>query len=67
MPDGYRILSNNVPMGRKIIPYPPSYRVKPVGYSGFGYPMPSLVLAEAAAAMLHCLIKGKDYMDKNDR
>jgi hypothetical protein len=30
-------------MGRKFIPYPPLYRVIPVGYSGFGYPLPSLV------------------------
>ena len=43
-------MSNNVPTGRKIIPYPPSYRVKPVGYSGFGYPLPSLVGRVAAAA-----------------
>jgi hypothetical protein len=26
--------------GRNIIPYPSPYRVKPVGYSGFGYPLP---------------------------
>jgi hypothetical protein len=42
IPDGYRILPNNIPTGRKIIPYPPLYRVIPVGYSGFGYPLPSL-------------------------
>jgi transposase InsO family protein len=37
----------NIPAGREIIPYPPSYRVKPVGYSGFGYPLPSLFLRRA--------------------
>jgi hypothetical protein len=35
-------LPNNVPTGTKFLPYPPPYRVKPVGYSGFGYPLPSL-------------------------
>jgi hypothetical protein len=48
IPDGYRILSNNVPTGRKFIPYPPLYRVIPVGYSGFGYPLPSLSPRSAA-------------------
>jgi hypothetical protein len=42
IPDGYRILSNNVPTGRKLILYPLLYRIIPVGYSGFGYPLPSL-------------------------
>ena len=37
------ILSNNIPTGRKIIPYPPSYQVKSIDYSGFGYPLPSLI------------------------
>jgi len=39
----YKLLNmnNNVSTGRKLIPYPSSYRVKPVGYSGFGYPLPS--------------------------
>jgi hypothetical protein len=32
----------NIPVGREIIPYPPSYRVKPIGYTGFGSPLPSL-------------------------
>jgi hypothetical protein len=40
IPDGYRNSSNNVPAGAKCLPYPPPYRVKPVGYSGFGYPLP---------------------------
>jgi hypothetical protein len=35
---------NNIPTGRKFIPYPPLYRVIPVGYSGFGYPLLSLVV-----------------------
>jgi hypothetical protein len=35
-------LPNNAPTGRKFIPYPPLYRVIPVGYSGFGYLLPSL-------------------------
>jgi hypothetical protein len=43
IPDGYEILPNNVPAGTKFLPYPPPYRVKPVGYSGFGYPLPFLV------------------------
>jgi hypothetical protein len=41
IPDGYRILSNNISTGRKFIPYLSLYRVKPVGYSGFGYPLAS--------------------------
>ena len=41
IPDGYKNSSNNVPTGAKYLPYPPPYRVKPVGYSGFGYPLPS--------------------------
>ena len=41
IPDGYKNSSNNVPVGAKCLPYPPPYRVKPVGYSGFGYPLPS--------------------------
>ena len=40
IPDGYKNSSNNVPAGVKYLPYPPPYRVKPVGYSGFGYPLP---------------------------
>jgi hypothetical protein len=42
IPNGYMILLNNIPTGRKFISYPPLYRVIPVGYSGFGYPLPSL-------------------------
>jgi hypothetical protein len=42
LPDGYMILPIYVPVGRNIILYPSPYRVKPVGYSGFGYPLPSL-------------------------
>jgi hypothetical protein len=42
LPDGYMMLPIYVPAGRNIIPYPSPYRVKPVGYSGFGYPLPSL-------------------------
>jgi hypothetical protein len=36
------ILSNNVPAGDKMLPHPPLYRVKPIGFAGFGYPLPSL-------------------------
>ena len=43
IPDGYKNSSNNVPTGAKCLPYPPPYRVKLVGYSGFGYPLPSWV------------------------
>jgi hypothetical protein len=53
IPDGYRILSNNVPTGRKFIPYPPLYRVIPVGYSGFGYPLPSLDQTELCYVAHH--------------
>jgi hypothetical protein len=42
LPDGYTMLPIYVPAGRNIIPYTYPYRVKPVGYSGFGYPLPSL-------------------------
>jgi hypothetical protein len=42
IPDGYRILPNNIPTGRKFIPYPSLYRVISAGYSDFGYPLPSL-------------------------
>jgi hypothetical protein len=38
------VLSINIPVGREIIAYPPSYQVKPIGYSGFGYPLPSLCI-----------------------
>ena len=41
IPDGYKNSSNNVPAGAKCLPYPPPYRVKPVRYSGFRYPLPS--------------------------
>ena len=41
IPDGYKNSSNNVLAGVKCLPYPPPYQVKPVGYSGFGYPLPS--------------------------
>jgi hypothetical protein len=43
IPDGYMILSNNVPAGDKMLPHPPLYRIKPIGFAGFGYPLPSLV------------------------
>jgi hypothetical protein len=43
LPDGYMMLHIYVPVGRNIIPYQSPYRVKPVGYSGFGYPLPSLI------------------------
>jgi hypothetical protein len=39
LPDGYMMLHIYIPAGRNIIPYPSPYRVKPVGYSGFGYPL----------------------------
>jgi hypothetical protein len=48
IPDGYRILPNNVPTGRKFIPYPPLYRVISVGYSGIGYSLPSLVIDDSS-------------------
>ena len=41
IPDGYKNSSNNVPAGAKYLLYPPPYRVKTVGYSGFEYPLPS--------------------------
>jgi hypothetical protein len=41
LPDGYMMLPIYVPAGRNIIPYSSPYRVKPVGYSGFGYPLPT--------------------------
>jgi hypothetical protein len=46
IPVGYMILSNNVPMGRTFILYPPLYRVIPVGYLGFGYPLPCVVVTK---------------------
>jgi hypothetical protein len=42
LPDWYMMLPIYVPAGRNIIPYSYPYQVKPVGYSGFGYPLPSL-------------------------
>jgi hypothetical protein len=44
LPDGYMMLVIYVPAGRNIIPYLSPYRVKPVEYSGFGYPLPSIAL-----------------------
>jgi hypothetical protein len=44
LPDGYMMLPIYVSAGRNIISYPSPYRIKPVGYSGFGYPLPSLTL-----------------------
>jgi hypothetical protein len=46
--DGCMMLLIYEPTGRNIIPYPSPYRVKPVGYSGFGYPLSSL------ASTHHC-------------
>jgi hypothetical protein len=46
LPDEYMMLPIYVPVGRILIPYPSPYRVKPVGYSGFGYPLPSLPCRE---------------------
>jgi hypothetical protein len=43
LPDGYMMMLIYVPAGRNIIPYPSTYRVKLVGYSGFRYPLPYLV------------------------
>jgi hypothetical protein len=34
----------NVPAGKEVIPYLPKNQVKPAGYTGFGYPLPSLSL-----------------------
>jgi hypothetical protein len=42
LPQRVDVLPINIPMGREIILYSYLYRVKPVGYSGFGYPLPSL-------------------------
>jgi hypothetical protein len=49
LPDGYMMLPIYVPAGRNIIPYPSPYRVKPVGYLGFGYPLTSLSLRKMAS------------------
>ena len=38
IPDGYKNSSNNVTAGAKCLPYPPPYRVKPVGYSLTSWP-----------------------------
>jgi hypothetical protein len=46
LPDGYIMLPIYVPAGRNIIPYPSPHRVKPLGYSGFRYLLPSLVALE---------------------
>jgi hypothetical protein len=62
IPDGYKILSNNVPTGRKFIPYPPLYRVIPVGYSGFGYPLPSLQRMHSMLTVA-CSTDGLCYSD----
>jgi hypothetical protein len=45
--DGYMMLPIYVPIGRNILPYSSPYQVKPVGYSGFGYPLPSLVVFQS--------------------
>jgi hypothetical protein len=44
LPDRYMMLLIYVPAGTNIILYPSPYRVKPVRYSSFGYPLPSLVI-----------------------
>jgi hypothetical protein len=41
-PTGICFYPFNIPVGREIIPYMSSYQVKPVGYSGFRYPLLSL-------------------------
>ena len=51
--DGYKNSSNNVPAGAKCLPYPPSYRVKPVGYSGFKYPLPFWVVSHQWPLVRH--------------
>jgi hypothetical protein len=43
LPVGYNIMPINVPTGKEFIPYQPLCRVKPVEYTGFGYPLPSIV------------------------
>jgi hypothetical protein len=40
------VLAINIHVGREIIPYPHLNRVKSIGYSGFRYPLPSLVSAD---------------------
>jgi hypothetical protein len=52
LPDGYMMLPIYVPAGRNIIPYPSPYRVKPVGYSGFGYPLPSLLKRKVKISLI---------------
>ena len=36
------IVAINISTGEEFILYPPLYRVKPVGYPGIRYPLPSL-------------------------
>jgi hypothetical protein len=48
LPDGYMMLPIYVPAGRNTSPY----RVKLVGYSGFGYPLPSLACVVSASDIL---------------
>ena len=55
LPDWYMILPICVPAGRDMIPYPSPYRVKPVGYSGFGYPLPSLLVGGDGDGILGAL------------
>jgi hypothetical protein len=54
-PMGIGFCPNNVPTGRKFIPYPPLYRVILVGYSGFGYPLPSLGTSSSTQHKRRCL------------
>jgi hypothetical protein len=44
LPDGYMMMPICIHTGRNIIPYSSPYRVKHVGYSGFGYSFPSLLV-----------------------
>jgi hypothetical protein len=41
-PNGYKFVPTNVPAGKEVVPYPPLYQVQPVGYTSFGYILPSL-------------------------
>jgi hypothetical protein len=63
LPDGYMMLPIYVPAGRNIIPYPSPYRVKPVGYPGFGYPLSSLITTIISFLDSFCKEREIDWRD----